>query len=1083
MANEEILELQINDNASIAAEGLERLSTTLTKVKEAIGKGLNLKGTVSGLEKLKNAVNEGLNEDSVARFERLAETLERLKSIGGLKIAGIKNIAGQLNVADSLTDAKEAVQETVDTAANAIDLGMAEVEERSRETANSFGGTWGSVKQKLSEVWHGITDVKDAANEKGNVSFFDGFKEGISGVREHIKGLMSDFQRIVKYRMIRSIIKQITQGFTEGVKNMYFYSKAIGGDFASSMNDAAASLLQFKNSLGAAAAPLIQMLIPYLKQVINYAIQAVNYINQFLALLRGQTTWTKALYKATDAFTETGKKAKGAGKQIKDLLADWDELNIIQSESGGGGGGAGKAAEDYTKMFEETNKFNEALKDHFADILDMVKKVGLLIGAWKFSKAFTGFASKLFKLASGLLLIDIGFRLAYDAGFDIGLNGLNAKNAVEGIIGTLAAALGGSVITKAIGLGGGIGAAIGVGVAIVATLIGYINGQKDLQDKNKWGNLTWTQKQIESFVKSQFKFDVTSEINVLDGEIANRQEAIDNLNTKIDDFKTALNDANVKASISIDSDDTNGAITAAAAEAKKAIAAVETMIKDSGEGIDVILKKFNFVNDEGTDVTKDLMSNVSIDDEKLTSYFMGIGDELAALIEKGQHEHWKNADTKQAALDLMERERKILEEAKALQADIELDIAIQSGFDKGISRETAKGIMEEQKAALKEYEEVAGEAIREQAKEYSYLAGLAEAASRDAFEHGDSTNGQELHEAAERYKERASTLLNGLEDAVNGKLEETKRNMAAAWSETLKTVYGEDFNSSVNGRAFKNFVQGLTSLSQYGDTTTAGKEIREQLIKLLGGDDPNGIVNYVLNDLQGSLFDLFSDEMRKSLYNTLLEETNNDYDAVSEILQNIFGVSESDIKKMFKDEFAVRKRHGWKGEWPEDPNAWEGIEVEEEWVDLDAPEEQVYDALEEVQQIIDENAPTLTIDPVYSEPDVREAEEEINDLLKKRPNQFGIGGHAMPDYNVPSYYTTGAANVNGDNVAEQVTVGVKGANEPQNELLRSMIGYLSTISQNSQKDPVVNVTLAPSYGWGQHNAKSNAAYEKVTGQG
>ena len=124
MANEEILELQISDNSSIAAQGLDKLSTSLDRLKTAIGKGMNLKGTVSGLEKLKNAVNVGLNEDSVSRFERLADTLERLKAIGGLKIDGVKNIANQLNVADSLSEAKEAIQDTTNDVANAVDLGI-----------------------------------------------------------------------------------------------------------------------------------------------------------------------------------------------------------------------------------------------------------------------------------------------------------------------------------------------------------------------------------------------------------------------------------------------------------------------------------------------------------------------------------------------------------------------------------------------------------------------------------------------------------------------------------------------------------------------------------------------------------------------------------------------------------------------------------------------------------------------------------------------------------------------------------------------------------------------------------------------
>ena len=1107
MANEEILELQISDNSSIAAQGLDKLSTSLDRLKAAIGKGMNLKGTVSGLEKLKNAVNVGLNEDSVARFERLADTLERLKAIGGLKIAGIKNIANQLNVADSLSEAKEAVQDTTNEVAGAIDLGMKEVENRSNQAASSFSSVWGDVKSHLHDVWGRIADVKDAANEKGSTGFFDSLKDGIKGLREQTSGLLGDFARIVKYRMIRSIIKQITKGVSEGIKNMYFYSKAIGGEFASSMNDAASSLLQFKNSIGAAAAPLIQSLIPFLKEVINYAIQAVNYINQFLALLRGQSTWTKALYKATDAFEDTKKKAKGAGKSIKDLLADFDELNIIQSETGGSGG-AGKAAEDYTKMFEETDKFDNALKDHFDTILDVVSKIGLALGAWKFSKLFTGFLGKLFKLAAGGLMVSVGLELSYGAGFDIGLNGLNAKNALQGILGTLATGLGGSLITAGLGLGGGVGFAIGVGVAIVTTLIGYIKGQESLRDKNKWGNLEWTREQIESFVKSQFSFPVESDITVLDGEIKNRETAINNLNEKIDEFKKSLTDANVQASINIESDDTNGAITAAAGSARDAIKAVEDMLKDSDEGLNVILKNFTFQNADGEDITKDLLKSVKIDNQTLSSYFKGIGDELASLIEQGEHEHWQNADTKQAALDLMERERKILDEAKALSADMQLDIEIQSGFDKGISRDTALDIMNEQKAALEEYKTAAEEAIKGQANEYAYLAGLAEAASRDAFEHGDSTNGEELHAAAERYKNRATELLSGMETAIDTKLAETKKTMAEKWSETLKTVYGEDFNKSISGREFTNFIEGLTSLSMRGDTATASKEIREKLVQMLGGDDPNGIVKYVLGDLEGSLFSLFSDEMRKSLYKTILSETNNDYDAASEILQGIFGMTEAEVKEAFKDEFAIRPRKGWKGEWKqpeEDPNAWmEGV-IEDEYLDLDHPlEEDVpivinpipeVEGIDEYERELRDAITEALSDEVFSFDErtaldwmygADEVEKVLQKMKEEGMNADGTFGKILNSTRglftggngVSSGYINGAQGETNEDLAEKVTVGVKGANEPQNELLRSMIGYLSTIAS---KDTVVNFSLAPNSDWGRHNTESNDAYSKMTG--
>lgn len=1119
MPNEEVLELQIRDNAGVAAAALESLATSLTKVKDAVGKGLHLKGTISSLEKLKEAVNTGLNEESINKFERLATTLERLKSVGGLKIAGIKNIANQLDVSDSLGSAKEQIAETANDMTTAIDRGMEHVESRSRETASSFSTAWSSAKDKIKEVWGSFSSLVAKANEDGSGhGFFATFKEGIDNARGSVSGLLGDFARIVKYRAIRSVIKQITSAFSEGIKNMYFYSKAIGGDFAASMNDAASSLLQFKNSIGAAAAPLIQSLIPYLQQVIGYAIQAINYINQFLALLRGQTVWTRALYKATDAFDDTKKKAKGAGKAMKDLLADWDELNIIQSESGGGGG-AGKAVEDYTKMFEETSDFDRFLKDNFSSILDTVKKIGLLIGAWKLSKTFSGLLGKLFKIAAGGLLVSVGIDLSYGAGFDMGVNGFSTKNIVEGLVGTLATAIGGSMITSAVGLGGGVGFAIGFGVALVATLIGYIRGQKDLEDKNKWGNLTMTRDQIEQFVLSQFSFDVVATVNMLDGVINNETEAKTKLDEKITTFKNSLTDATIQAKIAVDSSATGDAVTQAYKDSQEAIKAVEGLLKANKEGISVIMDTFTFTDAEGNDISKDMLEKISVADQSVQDYFTDIGRKLAHWINVGETQGFSEEVTS-AALALMQRQQKIFDEAEKMKSQMDFEKKMGSSFNQIIDRDTAKTQWEIQKQYVDEYKQKSIDALNTQYDTALYLAALAQSSANDALEqaelakkNGDTAQynyymGQytSLTESVETYQKEADEALGKLNN-FEETLKETQQNFAKQWAETLKAVYGSDFERSVSDRGFKNFIESLTSLSKYGDTEKASKEIREHLIKLLGGDDPNGIVNYVLNDLQGNLFDLFSDEMRKSLYNSLLKETNYDYDAVSELLQGIFGMSESEIKEAFKEEFAVRKHRGWKGEWKvEDPNAWDdGREIEEEWLDLDA-----------------ESKVNITIDPVLDE---QQTKQKLKDFLEYAVTDYYIDeieeGEILRRFGETLYkrmleemsievdpmgnVTFGKVNNNGtladtglfnyganpivtpapatpnntdgnEKLASQIGNEMKAANVSQNEYLSRMV---TTLTQLLAKEWSVNVY--PSSGWGEHNQASNNAYEKVHG--
>lgn len=255
-----------------------------------------------------------------------------------------------------------------------------------------------------------------ASSTHGLRSAFESLKTGIKNL-SFVK-LLSQFARIAKYRFLRSVIRSITSGFSEGIQNVYNYSKAINSSFAPSMDSAASSLAQMKNSIGAATAPLLQALIPVLQTVVNWFITAINYVNQFIALLNGQTTWTRAVYNTTSAYKDQTKAAKSASAAVKDLLADWDELNIIQSQNSGGGTGSTSAAEDYLKMFEEVSKFDskvreivDFLKENMETVKNIVADIGLAILAWKLSSAFTGWLSTLATIAT------VGFiiKLAFDA--------------------------------------------------------------------------------------------------------------------------------------------------------------------------------------------------------------------------------------------------------------------------------------------------------------------------------------------------------------------------------------------------------------------------------------------------------------------------------------------------------------------------------------------------------------------------------------------------------------------------------------------------------------------------------------------
>ena len=393
MANEEVLELQIRDNAQQAATALDSLTTALGKVKSAVGKGLELTLTATAIGKLRSAINGGISKSALSSWQRFANALEKIKENSNVNLNGIKNATA----GSGLPNLKADVNDTMNNVVDAVDMGTEQVNSRLGDMGSGASGVAGIIRSLFS----------GDSLSSGLKNALEDLKTSLTKIKDKAFEVIGAFTRIAKYRFIRFVIKQITEAFSTGIENVYWYSKALGTDFSSSMDSAASTLLQFKNSLGAAVAPLIQSFIPAINSAVNALINLINYVNQFISLLTGSNTWTRAIYKPMQAFEDQTKKTTKASKKaknsVKELLADWDELNIIQSEtSSGGGGSAGKptAMEEAVKMFTTEYDFIAGLKKYYQDILGIVKKIGLVLAAWKLSSALTGVVGSLASLVA-----------------------------------------------------------------------------------------------------------------------------------------------------------------------------------------------------------------------------------------------------------------------------------------------------------------------------------------------------------------------------------------------------------------------------------------------------------------------------------------------------------------------------------------------------------------------------------------------------------------------------------------------------------------------------------------------------------
>lgn len=221
------------------------------------------------------------------------------------------------------------------------------------------------------------------AQSKVTINFSETRKEAskTAATVHKTTGIFSKFfasiKRIAFYRVIRSAIREITQGLAEGIENLYYWSQAVGTSFAPSMDRMATATLYLKNGFASMWSPLIERAIPVLDALIDKWVDFFNIVQEGFARLTGQATWNKALkYPVTykDALNDASK----AAKEFKNQLLGFDELNVLNTPSNSGRG-SGSDLLDYSRMFElvETNmaadgkgigaKLADAIAGAFAD--------------------------------------------------------------------------------------------------------------------------------------------------------------------------------------------------------------------------------------------------------------------------------------------------------------------------------------------------------------------------------------------------------------------------------------------------------------------------------------------------------------------------------------------------------------------------------------------------------------------------------------------------------------------------------------------------------------------------------------------
>lgn len=166
--------------------------------------------------------------------------------------------------------------------------------------------------------------------------------------------LVTQFARIMRYRVLRKIIQEIYKAFTQGMENVIAFDEKTADAF----NEIKSSLTYLVNSIGALISPILQVIQPVITTIVDGLAEIINMFAEMFSTLSGNDSVVQATKEVED-YASALKKTQSIGI---------DELNVLSQQNGGGF--EYKQAEGVSNIFSDV--FAD-LKEIFGDIIAELK--------------------------------------------------------------------------------------------------------------------------------------------------------------------------------------------------------------------------------------------------------------------------------------------------------------------------------------------------------------------------------------------------------------------------------------------------------------------------------------------------------------------------------------------------------------------------------------------------------------------------------------------------------------------------------------------------------------------------------------
>ena len=418
-------------------ESTKNLKNNMSGLPSTVSATTNaLNGLPTNLRKAANEVDNLSNKNS--KIQQTSSLLSNLsKSFKfGILVAGITRIGRTLgnfvNLSNqyienlnlfkvSLGDMADTAMEFVNNFTKVLGVDPSDVMRYVGDfnsLAKSFGITNDAaykMSKNLTQLAYDISSFRNISVEEAMQKLRSGFVGEIEPMRAI--GIALDEATLQETAYTLGIDKKVS-AMTRAQKTELLYyqimtkTTQMQGDMARTLIQPANALrvlkqefTQLGRAIGNIFIPMLMAIIPYVKVVVQWLTAAAQAIANFFGFQIDFSSWDNLADTTVDVASgidDIGSSASGATKELKKMLAPFDELNVIDfgndkdsgsgSDSGiGTGGSLGIPLPDYDATQGALNKSLEEAERRLKSIIPYVAAIGAAFAAWKISDKLMSF--------------------------------------------------------------------------------------------------------------------------------------------------------------------------------------------------------------------------------------------------------------------------------------------------------------------------------------------------------------------------------------------------------------------------------------------------------------------------------------------------------------------------------------------------------------------------------------------------------------------------------------------------------------------------------------------------------------------